>query len=224
MLTVLTGMLVGAWHVVSGPDHLAALAPLTTARGTEAPRDGAKIGLAWGLGHTGAVWLVGGLLLAFGSMVPLDGLGLWSERLVGLVLMGVGAWGLWRLRTPEDDAPDLDTQTPGHADFDHADFGHTHAAPRSTRSALAIGFVHGLAGGSHLYGVLPALALVADERLAYLGGFGLGSIVAMAWLAAILVSIVRRLPGSRATVRRWTLLATSVAALIIGALWFGLSW
>lgn len=42
-----------------------------------------------------------------------------------------------------------------------------------------IGALHGVAGGSHLVGVLPALALPAAGVAGYLGGYVLGSIGAM---------------------------------------------
>jgi ABC-type nickel/cobalt efflux system permease component RcnA len=219
MLSALTGLLLGAWHVVSGPDHLAAVTPLVLgpdhAHGPHAPlskdRGHARVGLAWGLGHASGVWLVGLVLLAFGSLIPLELVGVWSERIVGVAIVAVGIWGLWRVRTnwASDES---------HDDHDHAQSHHHHAGAGS-RSALGIGLIHGVAGSSHLYGLLPALALAASERVSYLIGFGIGSIVAMGLFAGLLGLVVGRLPGSKATVRRWTLLVASVAAVIIGTAW-----
>ena len=48
MLTVITGALVsGLVHVLSGPDHLAAVAPLATA----SRERGWLAGWTWGIGH-----------------------------------------------------------------------------------------------------------------------------------------------------------------------------
>lgn len=218
MLAALTGLLVGAWHVVSGPDHLAAIAPLASeeASGDERPdwqgaRAATAVGLAWGSGHALGVWLVGGILLAFSSALPehaLESLSVWSERLVGVAIVGVGLWGLWRLRSGRD---------AGH-------HGHDHGAPaHGRRSAGIIGLVHGLAGSAHVYGVLPALALGSTASVAYLIAFGLGSIVAMAAFAGLLAGLLRHLPGTRETVQRWALGLSSVAAVIIGAAWVALS-
>ena len=47
MLTLITGLLAGALHVVATPDHLAILAPFSV----EARRGAWRVGLRWGLGH-----------------------------------------------------------------------------------------------------------------------------------------------------------------------------
>lgn len=200
MLAALTGLLLGCWHVVSGPDHLAAITPLAT--DSDGERGGARIGFAWGLGHASGVWVVGGLLLAFGSLLPLELVSEWSERIVGFAIMGVGIWGLWRARNPRQIAT-----------------GHGHGHPHGQGSALGIGVIHGVAGSSHLYGVLPALALTAGARVSYLVGFGVGSIVAMGLFAGLLAMIVGRLPRSRERVRHWVLLGASSVAIIVGAIW-----
>jgi hypothetical protein len=197
MLAALSGLLLGAWHVASGPDHLAALAPLAARGGARSPW---RAGLAWGLGHASGVWLVGLLLIAFGSLLPLDSLGLWSERIVGAMIVGVGVWGLWQAR--------------------HA---HDHAHDHARGPAFVIGIVHGLAGSAHLYGVLPALALGEGERLAYLIAFGVGSVLAMAGFSSLLALLVERLPGSRETLRRGALRVGSIIAIVVGLAWLVMS-
>jgi high-affinity nickel permease len=197
MLAALTGLLLGCWHVVSGPDHLAAISTLATASNDR--RAGTRVGLAWGLGHASGVWLVGLSLLALGSLIPLELVGAWSERLVGFAIIGVGVWGLVRARKELERAP----------------IEHTH----DNRSALGIGLIHGVAGSSHLYGVLPALALGAGGRVSYLIGFGVGSIVAMGVFAGMLALLVGRLARSRERVRRSVLLGASVVAIVIGVAW-----
>lgn len=197
MLAALTGLLLGCWHVVSGPDHLAAISTLATM--SEDRRAGTRVGLAWGLGHASGVWLVGLLLLALGSLIPLELVGAWSERFVGFAIVAVGIWGLVRARR------ELDRSQPEHT--------HSHG------SAVGIGLLHGIAGSSHLYGVLPALALGAGARVSYLIGFGVGSIVAMGLFAGMLALLVGRLAGSRERVRRGVLLGASVVAIVIGLAW-----
>jgi len=58
VLAILTGLLAGGVHVLSGPDHLAAVAPLAVQ-----DRSAWRSGLRWGLGHSSGVLLVGVLSL-----------------------------------------------------------------------------------------------------------------------------------------------------------------
>jgi hypothetical protein len=207
MLSMLTGLLLGGWHVVSGADHLAAVTPLVIER-EHAEQRPSRIGLAWGIGHASGVWLVGLALLAIGSVLPLELVGVWSERIVGVAIVAVGLWGLWRVR-----------QGWGHEVVAHPHAHHDHGS----RSALGIGLIHGVAGSSHLYGVLPALALASADRVGYLIGFGIGSIVAMGLFASAIGLVIGRVPGSRAVVQRWGLLVASIAAVVIGTAWIGLA-
>ena len=80
-----------------------------------------------------------------------------------------------------------------------------------------MGSLHGLAGGSHLLGVLPTLALPSTAgAAAYLSGYAVGTIAAMSVFAALL---------SRATVNRGPLVgrvvlgACSGAAMLVGGFW-----
>ena len=48
-----------------------------------------------------------------------------------------------------------------------------------------MGTIHGLAGSSHLFGVLPALAFSArTDSILYLAGFGVGAMAGMTAFAA----------------------------------------
>ncbi len=185
MLTFSTGLLLGLAHLVSGPDHLAAVAPLTRGR-----RDW-RVGLSWGLGHAVGVALVALALWAVGHAIALDQIGSLGERLVGLSLIAVG---LWSLRRPE------------HFDSDHL--------PHEDASALGIGVLHGVAGGSHLYAALPAVALVGGGT--YLGGFAIGAVVGMVGFTSALGRGLRLAsPATRHRLRSWL----SVTTVLIGLTW-----
>jgi len=58
----------------------------------------------------------------------------------------------------------------------------SHAEPVAhvhTHAAFAVGILHGVAGSSHVFGVLPALALPPVSAALWLAGFGLGTIAGM---------------------------------------------
>ncbi len=192
MIAVLTGLAAGFFHVLVGPDHLAAVAPLAVSRERAAWRSG----LEWGVGHTAGVMLVGMLLLAFRELLPLDALSAWSERAVGAALVTLGAWGLWSVGRPHD---------------------HSHV---SGRASFVMGTLHGLAGSSHLFGVLPSLLFVSRvDASVYLAGFGVGAIAAMTAFAAVIGSVATASGRSSASVRRTILYATSLAAVAVGGVW-----
>jgi hypothetical protein len=196
------GLLAGLVHALSGPDHLSAVAPLVV----EERRRGWTTGLLWGMGHSVGVWGVGLLALALRGLLPVDHLSSFSERLVGAMLIGVGLWGLRRVWWQAS----------------AAESAHHHH-PRSDRPPLAalwIGTLHGLAGSSHLLGILPALALPSTSAsLAYVVAFGLGSIAAMVAFSSALGLVAVRLT-TRGTGAYQALLATfSAVSILVGGWW-----
>jgi hypothetical protein len=60
----------GSVHVLSGPDHLAAVAPLAVRQ----PRAASRLGLVWGLGHVLGLGVVVALALTFRATLPLESL------------------------------------------------------------------------------------------------------------------------------------------------------
>ena len=205
------GTALGALHVLSGPDHLAAIAPLASITPKaniftpQANIGGARawrIGLRWGLGHSGGVLLVALAALFLRDVLPIDALSSASERLVGLVLIGLGAWGFYRLMGTGVEARPA---------------AHAHAA-------FAVGTLHGLAGSSHLLGVLPAVAQSTRvAALVYLGGFALGTIAAMAAFASGVGWVAQRADSSRVPFQRKLCGATSALAIGVGVYWLAVT-
>jgi hypothetical protein len=192
VFAAIAGLATGLVHVLSGPDHLAAVAPLSA----DGERAQWRAGLQWGLGHTAGVMVIGLLLISFRELLPVDTISAFSERVVGVALLLVGAWGFMRARAPKP---------------------HVHSA---AGASFAMGALHGLAGSSHLFGVLPALALPTQwAAFTYLGGFGVGAVLAMtafsAFVGAVSVSAARR--GVNAY--RGVLYACSLSAILVGGFW-----
>lgn len=198
---LLAGLAAGCLHVLMGPDHLAAVAPLACSGARERDTPGSanqpwRAGLRWGLGHSLGVSSVGLLALLFRDLLPLEALSRWSERGVGFVLLGIGAWGLFRLT--------------GRAGKRAGPPGHRHAA-------LSVGVLHGFAGSAHLLGVLPALALdSAASGVLWLAAFAAGTVLAMTSFSAALGSAARRLKGAG---NQLLLGGSSTAALALGVWW-----
>ncbi len=64
---LLSGILTSMLHVISGPDHLAAVTPLVI----ESKRKAWKIGLSWGIGHIVGMLLIGIVFLIFKDFIIL---------------------------------------------------------------------------------------------------------------------------------------------------------
>jgi hypothetical protein len=191
MFAFFAGLAAGLLHVFSGPDHLAAVAPLA-ADGDRSWRTG----LQWGIGHTAGVLLIATLLLFLKAQLPLAEISAYSERIVGVALIAVGGWGIWKASRAAQKA-------------------HTHAG-----ASFAMGTIHGLAGSSHLFGVLPALAFsTRTDSILYLAGFGIGAIAGMSAFAAGMGLLSIRLGGYQHRRYRGVLYASSAAALVIGGFW-----
>jgi hypothetical protein len=82
-----------------------------------------------------------------------------------------------------------------------------------------MGILHGVAGSSHFFGVLPALALpTRAASLLYIGAFGAGTVFAMtAFAAAVGAAGVRVDHGTPA--HRRLMMSAAVLALAVGSWW-----
>lgn len=213
----LAGFAAGAAHVLMGADHLAAVAPLAV-RGR---RRAWRAGFRWGVGHAGGVAVVGLAALALRGVLPIDTLSHWSERFVGVVLVGIGVWAAFAaaaaLRDPEAAGAHVHPHAHGHGAGPHGG-GHRHV--HSERAAFLVGLLHGTAGASHLVGVLPALALPsAGAAVAYLCSFGLGTVAAMSAFAALTgqAAVAMTLSGRRTYAGMMGTCA--VASIGVGVYW-----
>lgn len=191
MFAVFAGLAAGLLHVFAGPDHLAAVAPLAA----DSTRSQWRTGLQWGIGHTTGVLVIACVLLLIREQLPLELISAHSERLVGVALIMVGGWGVWKASRSGFTA-----------------HPHSHAG-----ASFAMGALHGLAGSSHLFGVLPALAFATRlESMLYLVGFGAGAVMGMSAFSAAIGLISNRIPRRHSS---GLLYALSAAALVVGGFW-----
>jgi ABC-type nickel/cobalt efflux system permease component RcnA len=217
------GLVAGMLHVLSGPDHLAAVAPLVAdGRGRRW-----LTGFLWGLGHTSGVLAVGVLALLLRGVLPIDHISAWSERIVGIALIGVGLWGLVRAARTRlhvhAHAHDGSTHTHVHVHSARApapDVGHERTAHTHTHASFAFGVLHGLAGSSHVLGILPALALPSQAAsVTYLASYGVGTIGAMTLFSAAVGIVTMRARRGGPWAYRMLLTTCSVAAIAVGTVW-----
>lgn len=197
MLSVfLFGVLMGVRHAFEA-DHLAAVASLATR--SRSLRSGLLQGTAWGLGHTLTLLTVGGACLLLGRAIP-EGWASGLEALVGVMLLALGVDVLRRSRRER-----VHVHVHQHADGMRHWHAHRHAPaaahdpgrhehPHPARlplRAIAVGLVHGLAGSAALFLLTLQTVPSVGQGLAYIALFGVGSILGMAALSAVIMVPLR---------------------------------
>jgi sulfite exporter TauE/SafE len=218
MIAFWTGLVAGIVHVWSGPDHLAAIAPLAVRRPKQTWIPGAK----WGLGHSSGVAVVGVLSLLLRDVIPTKLISNWGERLVGVMLVAIGIWALrkaFRVHAHEHEH-DGDRHVHLHSHVHRAAHDRPEAHAYHTHAAMGIGILHGLAGSSHFLAVLPLLALPThSQAIAYMLAFAIGTIVSMASFSTVMGFLAQRFARSSVQIYRGLMCVCSVAALAVGTFW-----
>ncbi len=216
-------------HVISGPDHLAAVTPLVI----ENNRKTWRIGLSWGVGHLVGMLVIGVLFLLFKEYIPVEGISKYSEQLVSIVLIAVGFWAFYRIfnenknhkhpHVHKEDKEYVHIHSHKH-DHDH-EHKHAKADRQTITSALGIGFIHGLAGVAHFLLLLPALSFASQwEGIQYVSGFALGTVVAMTAYALVVGKVTSYSKHQHNdTFFKGIRFAGGLFAVVIGFYWLYLS-
>ena len=201
MISAILGFAAGSVHVLTGPDHLAAVSPLAIENHYKA----SSVGFRWGIGHTGGVCLLGFLALALREVIPLNFISGYSEGIIGIILIGIGLWGLSTAYFNK-----VHVHYHKHNEIKHIHF-HT---------AFAVGIMHGFAGTSHIFGILPALAFTSRiDAVFYLLFFGIGTIAAMTAFATLIGYFSKKLELKGTIIIQRMLASFSAAAILIGFYW-----
>lgn len=90
---ILAGVIAAILHVISGPDHLAAVTPFAI----ESKKKAWKVGLFWGIGHLLGMISIGVLFLMLKDLIPIEKISVHSEKLVGVILIGLSLWIFFKI-------------------------------------------------------------------------------------------------------------------------------
>jgi ABC-type nickel/cobalt efflux system permease component RcnA len=193
LVTVLAvGLVVGLKHATE-VDHVVAVSTIVSEhrnvwRST-------LVGAMWGAGHTASLLITGAIVFSLRIAIP-EQVSTWLEFCVALMIIGLGAAGLWRALRPRGDVHVHEHSHGGvshvHVHFHesetrhHAARPHTHAVSAVGLKPVLIGVVHGLAGS----GALTLLVMTQIQSpwagFFYLAIFGLGSIVGMILMSGLI--------------------------------------
>ncbi|XP_050234021.1 chloroplast protein FOR GROWTH AND FERTILITY 2-like [Mercurialis annua] len=220
-----TGFLAGCLHTLSGPDHLAALAPLSIGRSR---MESAAVGALWGCGHDAGQLIFGLLFLLLKDRLHIEVIRTWGTRVVGFTLLVIGALGIKEVSEVPTPCVVLEN---GECDVSSV-YGTlenpTVGKKKIGFATFATGIVHGLQPDA-LMMVLPALAL--PSRLAgaaFLVMFLVGTVVAMGSYTVFLGSCSEALKDRIPRITEkltWisSLIAIALGLAIIVSQFFGFS-
>ncbi|MBT8263010.1 MAG: sulfite exporter TauE/SafE family protein [Bacteroidia bacterium] len=223
----ISALLASMLHVITGPDHLAAVTPFALT----AKRKAWRIGLAWGLGHLSGMLIIGILMALFNELVPIEGISNYSEQLVGLLLIGIGLWVWYKifsrkkvhkhLHVHAENSPVIHTHAHDHSDEKVHHHTHEKKSRQSATAAFGIGIVHGLAGITHFLLFLPVLSFESwTDSTNYIVGFSVGIVLAMTAYALIVGKISSLAQGGHNdTFFKGVRFTAGLFAIIIGIYW-----
>ncbi len=226
-LPLLSGVIMSIIHVVSGPDHLAAVTPLAIS----SKQKSWSIGMLWGLGHVLGMMVLGLIFILIKDQFAIDMISGYGESLVGILLIAIGLWALVRLRKyhggkhghihPHAHGDEIHIHNHQHKKQPEHFHEHIKTHRQNLITALTIGIVHGVAGLSHLVAILPTLALPSKlSSVYYLIGFGTGTIVAMVAYAFTLGMITYKADERhKINLSIYLRLFGGIMAIGVGVLW-----
>ena len=213
------GFLLGMQHALEA-DHIAAVSSIAARRSDI--RDIVKHGLTWGLGHTVTLFAFAGCAILLGRAMP-DHLARPLETAVGLMLVGLGAHVLWRLRRDRvhfhahrhgDGASHIHLHGHLGESVPHRSSAHLHPHGFRWRSLL-VGLMHGMAGSAALLVLAVSQVASPAAAMSYVLLFGAGSMLGMGAL-----SVVIAVPLAASA--RWLTRANRGMQAVVGVVTVGL--
>lgn len=193
LLLLVSALGFGAMHAFE-PDHMAAVSTFVARRPT--PRQAVGFGIKWAIGHGLSLLLIGSVLFVLKMAVvqpKIFSSGL-LDRIVGLVLLGLGIFMLVQLRPG----------TMHHAhqaphSHSHGDPGHSHGHAHNSDHGHSHGHSHGEHGHSHEHGGYASVWMGLLHGAAGTGAFvtqaavaisGAGYAMVLAYTAAFSVGVL----------------------------------
>ena len=172
---ILTGILAGFIHVISGADHLIAMAPSAIS----SPNNAFKNSFSWSLGHSSGVLLLATLAIFIKDISPLNKFSDIAEFFVGISLLVVGLFAIKNsFRLSMHSHSHKHENGVAHSHF-HFHVKEQNNNKKHSHALTGLGLLHGIAGGSHFLAVLPALALPFTSAFFYLISYLIGSLMSM---------------------------------------------
>jgi len=182
---------IGMTHALEA-DHVAAVSTMASRQRTIGQI--VRTGAVWGMGHTLTLMAFAGAALVLGMGIG-DNFARWLEFTVGIMLIGLGGHLLYRMfrdrvhfHAHKHHAPLPHFHAHSHAgeSRDHTQSRHQHSHEPFPVRALIVGMMHGMAGSAALLVLSATTAPTLTIGFIYVVVFGVGSILGMASLSAVI--------------------------------------
>ncbi|KAL2490600.1 high-affinity nickel-transport family protein [Abeliophyllum distichum] len=207
-----TGFFAGCLHTLSGPDHLAALAPLSIGR---TRMESAAVGALWGCGHNAGQVIFGLLFLLLKDRLHIEVIRIWGTRVVGFTLLVIGAMGIKEASEVPTPCVALENGE-GDVGLYEALENPSIGKKKIGFATFATGIVHGLQPDA-LMMILPALALPSRwAGAAFLCTFLVGTVIAMGSYTVFIGSCSQALKDRVPRITEKLTWASSLIAIALG--------
>lgn len=234
LIPFITGITGSITHVMTGPDHLAAVTPFTFEKKDKAW----KIGFYWGLGHLFGMLLIGLVFYGFKNYFNIEKFSDYSEFSVGFILIGIGLWALYKSLNKKSEAtnfhvhnsdfPFLHKHKNGSSDHNHENsqaFAPFNTNPdeklRNAYTLFSVGTIHGFAGIAHFILFLPVLGFSTNiDVITYIVGFAIGTVFAMVTYTFLVSKLPLVLKGtSNNSKLKYFRIISGFLAILVGLYW-----
>lgn len=234
IIPLITGITGAVTHVMTGPDHLAAVTPFTFEKKDKAW----KIGFYWGLGHLSGMLLIGMVFYGFKNYFNIDKFSGYSEFSVGFILIGIGLWAIYKslkkkseftgFHIHNSDFPFLHKHKSGNTNHDHdsqlpnAPFNKKPDEKlRNAYTLFSVGTIHGFAGIAHFILFLPVLGFSTNtDMITYISGFAVGTVFAMVSYTFLVSKLPLVLKGTNNESKlKYFRIVSGLLAIIVGFYW-----
>ncbi len=189
------GLIASILHVISGPDHLAAVTPFAISSKKRAW----KVGLLWGFGHLLGMISIGIIFLIFKEAIPIEEISKHSEKIIGIILIFMGLWIILKIFKQDKKHKHLHVHSQQnviihkHKHIHNSENSHNHKhqnIKQSNIASLTIGIIHGFAGISHFLLLIPVIGFSSNiDSIKYIIGFAVGTIISMTSFAFVIGKI-----------------------------------
>ncbi len=171
----------------------------------------------WALGHSAVLFALATLLIFAKIELPAM-VAHFAEKLIGVLLIGLGAWIFWNIRQHK-----LSLEVHSHDTITHVHLSNT-GKPHHTHQSVLVGATHGLAGSAPVLALIPVMETTSTWigpwiGLGYVALFSLGVLSAMLVFGLFFGQLQKWIAGFGQKLFRFSRTAVASVSIAFGCYW-----